>query len=292
MIMETEQLLGHFKALADPVRLRLFVLCTHAECSVSELQVVTGLSQPRVSQHLKQLTAAGLIERFRDGKFVFYRAGTDGPGTVARRRLLALVPETDPVFDRDLDRLRAGRGEAPVGDVDAAHRALYRALVELTVASPLGSLIDIGSGEGRVLKLLASRARRAVGVDTDPDARRTARRELLLGGIPNCTVRQASMYDTPFDDAGFDTVILDDVLGDANDPVAALEEAARLLSPGGRLVVIGVTAPGHRHDVVTELAGWCAGLDLMVGAPRRLAQDEDAWFLAVARHAPPRSAAA
>ena len=284
-------MLGHFKALADPVRLRLFVLCAHAECSVSELQLVTGLSQPRVSQHLKQLTGAGLIERFRDGKFVFYRAGTDGPGTVARRRLLALVPDTDPVFDRDLDKLRASRGEAPVGDVDAAHRALYRALVELTVASPLGSLIDIGSGEGRVLKLLASRARSAVGVDTDPDARRTTRRELLLGGIPNCTVRQGSMYELPFEDAGFDTVILDDVLGDANDPVAALEEAARL-PPGGRLIVIGVNASGHRHDVVAELAGWCAGLDLMVGAPRRLAQDEDAWFLAVARHAPSRSAAA
>lgn len=292
MNKETEQLLGHFKTLADPVRLRLFVLCAHAECSVSELKSVTGLSQPRVSQHLKQLTDAGLIERFRDGKFVFYRAGTDGPGSVVRRRLLGLVPETDPVFDRDIDKLRSVRGESPLGDVDPAHRALQRALIELTVASPLGSLIDIGSGEGRVLKLLASRARHAVGVDTDPDARRATRRELLLGGIPNCTVRHASMYELPFHDAGFDTVILDDVLGDADDPVAAIEEAARLLSPGGRLVVIGCARAGSRHDVVTELAGWCAGRDLMVGAPRRLAQVEDAWFLAIAGHAPPRSAAA
>lgn len=292
MIQATEQLLGHFKTLADPVRLRLFVLCAHAECSVSELRSVTGLSQPRVSQHLKNLTDAGLIERFRDGKFVFYRAGTDGPGSGVRRRLLALVPETDPAFDRDLDKLRAVRGESPLGDVDPGHRALHRALVELTVASPLGRLIDIGSGEGRVLKLLASRARHAVGVDTDPDARRATRRELLLGGIPNCTVRHASMYELPFDDAGFDTVILDDVLGDADDPVAVIEEAARLLTPGGRLVVIGLTAASRRHDVVSELAGWCAGQDLMVGAPRRLAQDKDAWFLAIARHAPSRSAAA
>ncbi len=289
---ETEQLLGHFKTLADPVRLRLFVLCAHAECSVSELTHIMGLSQPRVSQHLKQLTDAGLIERFRDGKFVFYRAGTDGPGSGERRSLLALVPESDPVFDRDLDKLRACRGEAPVGDVDAAHRALYRALVELTVASPLGSLIDIGSGDGRVLKLLASRARRAVGVDTDPYARRNARRELLLGGIPNCTVRQGSMYELPFDDAGFDTVILDDVLGDADDPVAALVEAQRMLQPAGRLVVIGHAQASGRHDVVAELAGWCAGLNLMVGAPRRLSQEHDAWFLAVAQQAPSRTRAA
>ena len=292
MDRKTEQLLGHFKALADPVRLRLFVLCAHAECSVSELRQVTGLSQPRVSQHLKQLTDAGLIEGFRDGRFMFYRAGTDGASAGALRRLLALVPDDDPVFDRDLDKLRASRGEATVGHIDAQHRALFRALVELTVASPLGSLIDIGSGDGRVLKLLASRSRRAVGVDTDPDARRSARRELLLGGIPNCTVRDGSMYELPFDDGEFDTVVLDDVLGDAENPVAALEEAARLLSPGGRLVVIGLTASGRSHDVVAELAGWCAGLELMVGAPRRLAQAEDAWFLAVARHAPPRSAAA
>ena len=292
MDTETEQLLGHFKALADPVRLRLFVLCAHAECSVSELQAVTGLSQPRVSQHLKQLTDAGLIERFRDGKFAFYRAGTDGRGSGLRRRLLALVPDSDPAFDRDLDKLRSVRGESPVGELAPADRALHRALVELTVASPLGRLIDIGSGEGRVLKLLASRAQRAVGVDTDPDARRATRRELLLGGIPNCTVRHGSMYELPFDEAGFDTVILDDVLGDADDPGAAIAEAARLLSPGGRLVVIGSAAGGCRHDVVAELAGWCAGLDLMVGAPRRLAEGDDAWFLAIARHAPPRSAAA
>ena len=100
------------------------------------------------------------------------------------------------------------------------------------------------------------------------------------------------MYELPFDEAGFDTVILDDVLGDADEPVAALREAGRLLRPGGRLIIIGRATAGRPHDVVTELAGWCAGLDLMVGAPRRLAQDEDAWFLAIGRHAPPRSAAA
>jgi ArsR family transcriptional regulator len=286
------RLLDHFKALADPVRLRLFVLCASAECSVSELRQVTGLSQPRVSQHLKQLTEAGLIERFRDGQFVFYRVGTEGKAAVERRRLLALVPPEQPEFTQDLGKLMALRGQGPVTEGDAGDRALNRALVELTMSAPLGNLLDIGSGEGRVLTLLASRAHRAVGVDTDPDARRHARRELLLAGLPNCTVRQGSMYAMPFGDAEFDTVVVDDVLGDARDPVAALREAARLSRRGGRLVVIGIASDDRRHDVVRDLADWCHGLGLMVGEPRQLTHQLESWFLAVARHAPSRSVAA
>ncbi len=285
-------LLEHFKALADPVRLRLFVLCASAECSVSELKDVTGLSQPRVSQHLKQLTGAGLIERFRDGQFVFYRVGTEGRAAAERRRLLALVPLDDAVFVQDLEKLMSLRGQTPLIEANAGDRALNRALVELTMSAPLGNLLDIGSGEGRVLTLLASRAHRAVGLDTDPDARRHARRELLLAGLPNCTVRQGSMYDVPFGDAEFDTVILDDVLGDAQDPVAALAEAARLLNVGGRLVVIGIASDERQHDVVHDLAAWCNGKKLMVGEPRRLTNQPESWFLAVVRHAPTRSAAA
>ena len=292
MSIATSRLLEHFKSLADPVRLRLFVLCASAECSVSELRAVTGLSQPRVSQHLKKLTDAGLIERFRDGQFVFYRAGTEGSAAAERRRLLALVPEDDPVFGQDLARLMALRGQQSTHPAVAGDRALYRALVELTVAAPLGNLLDIGSGEGRVLTLLASRAHRAVGVDTDPDARRNSRRELLLAGLPNCTIRQGSMYDLPFAAAEFDTVVLDDVLGDARDPLAALREASRLLAPGGRLLVIGVAGGDRRHDVMAALAGWCNVANLMVGEPRRLTNQQEAWFLAVAQHAPTQSAAA
>jgi ArsR family transcriptional regulator len=114
---------------------------------------------------------------------------------------------------------------------------LHRALVELTVAAPVGDLVDIGSGHGRFLKLLASRARRAVGVDIDPDARRFARAELLLAGLPNCTLRQGDMYRLPLGDNEFDTAILDDVLFDAERPTDAITEAVRILRPGGRLLL-------------------------------------------------------
>ena len=282
MIPATERLLGHFKALADPVRVRLFVLCAHGECSVSELRAVTGLSQPRVSQHLKTLTGAGLIERFRDGQFVYYRASKEGAGAIERRRLLALLPEDEPVFDDDFAKLRAERGEPEASEIRPADRVLHRALVELTVSAPLGDLLDIGSGEGRVLKLLASRARRAVGVDTNSDARRHARADLLLAGLPNCTVRQGTMYQLPFDDESFDTIILDDVLGDADRPAVAIAEARRLLCAGGRLLVLGAVDEPRTHDVGTELAAWCRELDLRVSAPRPIPATNPSWLLAIA----------
>ena len=232
---ETEQLIARFKALADPARLRMVALCAQGECSVSELTDVLGHSQPRVSQHLKQLCAAGLLERFRDGHFVYYRVATRGDGAALRRRLLSLIPDGDPVFRRDSDKIRALRGARTVTAADATthDRPLHRALVALTVAESLGDLVDIGCGQGRILKLLATRARRAVGVDIDSDARRFARAELLLAGLRNCSLRQGDMYSLPFAEHEFDTAILDDVLSDAGRPTDAIAEAVRILRPGG-----------------------------------------------------------
>ena len=152
----SETLITRLKALADPARLRLAALCGVAECSVSELTDVTGLSQPRVSQHLKALIDAGLLERFRDGHFVYYRVPGNGPDTAARRRLLALLPDDEPEFERDLEKLRRRRGEdARENAIGENDRLLHKALVELTVATPLGDLLDVGCGQGRLLKLLA-----------------------------------------------------------------------------------------------------------------------------------------
>ena len=133
-----------------------------------------------------------------------------------RRRLFALLPTDEPAYEKDFDKLCALRAEqglaVPDKDDDAA-RYLHRALIELTVAMPIGDLLDIGSGQGRILKLLGSRAKRAVGVDVDADARQLARAELLLAGVENCSLRNGDMYELPFATGEFDTVILDDVLG-------------------------------------------------------------------------------
>ncbi len=288
-----------FKALADPVRMRLVALCRRGECSVSELTQVIGLSQPRVSQHLKQLCDGGILQRFRDGKWVFYRvAARRSSDAVTRRHLLDLIPVNDPVFRNDLSRLRELRGESAaiaVADEETGRqgdRVLYKALVELTVTAHLGDLLDIGCGRGQILKLLATRANRAVGVDIDSDATRLARTELMLAGLPNCSLRSGDMYRLPFGDADFDTIILDDVIADAKHPVRVLTEARRVLKPKGRLIVLLAIGERSPVELQSQLAEWSAKAGMRL-APARLAPKINSqWLLSVATATDRQSAAA
>lgn len=284
MNSDSQLLIERLKALADPVRMRFVVLCSVAECSVSELTHVSGLSQPRVSQHLKQLIGANLLERFRDGHFVYHRVPSKGPDTLARRRLLALLPEDEPAFARDIEKLRKLRseqGSAPLVD-NGDDRLLHKALVELTVAAPLGDLLDVGCGQGRILKLLASRANSVVGVDIDSDARRLARAELLLAGSPNCSLRHGDMYSLPFEDRAFDTIILDDVLGGAERPTDAIEEAQRLLKDGGRLLLLSTVNGVSVNHTRDNFADWAVQTGLRLAPPRSIPDNEPGWMLGVA----------
>ncbi len=294
MKASTKHLLKQLKALADPVRLRLVALCGVAECSVSELTEVTGLSQPRVSQHLKQLIAENLLERFRDGHFVYYRVPSNSGHASARRRLLALLPDDEPEFARDLDRLRKLRAEdEPARLVETGdERLLHKALVDLTVAAPIGDLLDVGCGQGRILKLLATRAHRAVGVDVDSDVRRLARAELLLAGSPNCSLRQGDMYSLPFDDGEFDTIILDDVFRDTEDPAAALIEAKRLLSAAGQLLLLASVGDEDVSELRASFSDWAGAAGVRLAPPRSVPINNPDWLLAVATTADRTSVAA
>ncbi len=284
MKASTDKLLNQLKALADPIRVRLVALCGIAECSVSELTHVTGLSQPRVSQHLKQLIDENLLERFRDGHYVFYRVPSNGDQAVARRRLLALLPDDEPEFARDVEKLRKLRAEdepAPLVQI-GDERMLHKALVDLTVAAPLGDLLDVGCGQGRILKLLATRAHRVVGVDIDSDARRLARAELLLAGSPNCSLRHGNMYSLPFDNQEFDTIILDGVLGDAERPTDVITEALRLLKAGGRVLLLSATGERTAEQIKSDFADWAAQTGLRLAQPRSIPDKNPGWLLGVA----------
>jgi DNA-binding transcriptional ArsR family regulator len=299
MTSQIEQLAAQFKVLADPVRMRLIALCSQGECSVSDLTRVTGLSQPRVSQHLKQLCDAGLLQRFRDGKWVFYRVAarrrSDGEN---KRHLLDLIPVNDPVVQSDLRRLRELRGErvaiAHPGDAPerAGDRVLYKALVELTVTEHLGDLLDVGCGRGQILKLLGSRAHRAIGVDIDSDARRRARAEVMLAGLPNCSLRGGDMYRLPFGDEEFDTIILDDVVADAKHPVRVLTEARRVLKPKGRLIVLLAIGGRSAVELQSQLAAWSATAGLRLAPATLTPKIDPRWLLSVATDPDRQSAAA
>ena len=280
-----------WKALADPVRLRLVALCASGECAVSELTQITGLSQPRVSQHLKALCDSGLLSRFRDGQFVFYRTASQGRDGSVLRQLMALVVDDDALAN-DLKALKALRGTEEAGDTGLEDREFYRNLIDLSVAAPLGELLDIGSGRGDLLKLLASRARRVVGVDIDPDARRRARAKLVTAGILNCTLRHGDMYRLPWQGGEFDTVILDDVLADAARPVDAIVEAERMIKDGGRLIVVSRLGRETDDDLISLLPRWCADASLRLSTPKLIPVNKPRWLVAVATRTEQATAAA
>jgi len=287
MRASTDLLMRQMKALGDAARLRLVALCRNGECGVSELVEITALSQPRISQHLKQLCEVGLLERFRDGKRVFYRVPRAPDKRTEIEPLLGLIPEDDPQLIADRERLHRSRGDQVVRnaadrDDAASRRALHRAILDLTVTTPLGDLLDVGCGRGAILKLLARRANRAVGVDIDANARQIARAELLLAGIPDCSLRQGDMYRLPFDDQEFNTIIIDDVLTDARDPVRALREARRLLRPGGRLFILESVLARRPADLQAKLAEWSGDADLRLAPPRLVPAKNAAWLVSVA----------
>ena len=293
----TTALIQQLKILGDPTRLRLVALCQKGECSVSELTRVIGQSQPRISQQLKALCEADLLTRFRDGKRVFYRVPRNRHSGDVLKRLLELIPLNDPVFESDWNLLQKGRGER-IGESalekhdEAALRALHRAVLDLTVTAPVGDLLDVGCGRGAILKLLASRANRAVGVDIDANARQLARAELMLAGLPNCSLRKGDMYRLPFADSEFNTIIIDDVLIDAEHPVRALAEARRLLRPGGRLFVLESVLQQSSSRVQDSLATWSREAGLRLAPARFVPQKNPAWIVTVATAAENRTRAA
>lgn len=298
MSPDSQLLINRLKAAADATRLRLLALCQRGECSVSELTAVLGISQPRVSQQLKVLCDTGMLQRFRDGQRVFYRWPSGQGLTAELQQLLAMLPLNEPQFDADARRLRQLRGIAAPAPraaslpADAEERLLHRAILDLTVTQPVGDLLDIGCGRGRLLKLLSSRANRAVGVDIDADARDLARSELLLAGLDNCSLRNGDMYCLPFGSNEFDTIILDDVLATAARPVDVLLEAQRVLRAGGRLLLLQKAAGTDLAVLRGQLAAWSHDAGLRLKPARLAPQKNPVWLLAEARPAVSTSAAA
>ena len=231
------------RAAAEPTRLRLLALLVRAELTVGEISAIVSQSQPRVSRHLKLLCDAGLLVRLREQHWVYYRVPASGSGLDAVRQLLTLADETDELLSRDCRRMEEVLDErsrlAQTGsDPDEPSSAHIDALLlsELGTA-PLGAVVDIGTGSGHLLKVLAPRATRMVGIDISSDALRLARANAYDAGI-HCELQRGDMYDLPFAVPVFDTAIVDRVLAKAERPVAALIEIARILKFGGRLVLI------------------------------------------------------
>ena len=255
-----------FASLADPTRLRILMLLRAMELSVGEIAQVLGQSQPRVSRHVKILIDSGLAERRKEGSWVFVSLG-ERARVEPLFQLLDRWSDLDgdtPTTAADADRLAAVRADraAAAERYFAGHAGEWDALRSLHVAEseveaaiaralgnmPLGRLIDIGTGTGRMIELFGPAATHALGIDRSPEMLRLARVKLAEAGLDAAELRQGDMYSLPLASDSAETVIIHQVLHYAQNPAAAVSEAARLLEPGGRLLIVDF-APHEREEL-------------------------------------------
>ncbi|PZN95516.1 MAG: ArsR family transcriptional regulator [Alphaproteobacteria bacterium] len=289
-----QALLSIFRALADPSRVRILLLVRRMELSVGELAAVLAQSQPRVSRHIRILADAGLVQRAKEGAWVFVRLGEAAICAPVLAGIDALAADAGEADQARLAAVRAERAAAADAWF-AAHAADWdreRALhiaesdVEAAIAAALapgdlGVLVDVGTGTGRMIELLGPQARTALGIDRSPEMLRLARGRIEASGLAHAEVRRGDMYALPRAAGSVDTVVLHQVLHFADDPVAAIAESARVLAPGGRLLVVDFMPHGReelraqqRHVRLgfgdDQVCGWMTAAGLEAQVARRL----------------------
>lgn len=288
-------LVQQLRAAGEVTRARILALLAHGELSVGELAQVLNQSQPRLSRHLKFLTAAGLVERLPEGAWVFYRLPVEGRARELVNTLNSALDQADPAIRRDLDRLQEVKSErAASADQYFARvakewdqlRALHyseadieKAVLAAAGAGPFDLVVDFGTGTGRMLTLFSGRARRVEGIDLSHQMLTMARSNLEAANIANASVRHGDATSAPYPDHCASVVIIHQVLHFLDDPARALNEAARVLKPRGRLIVVDF-APhtlehlrsehAHRHLGVSEVdfQRWAEKAGLSVKAAR------------------------
>ncbi len=285
-----DDLVNALKAVGEPTRLRILALCLQGELTVSELVRILGQSQPRISRHLKLLTEAGLLERFREGNWVFYRLAQDGPEAGLITSITPLLPLDDERLIRDRQRLaevKRDRDEAAASyfernaaewdDIRSLHideAEVEQVVNDLLAVENITSLIDIGTGTARMLELLGPRIERGQGIDLSREMLSVARANLNRAQLSHCQVRQGDIYQLPFPAMSYDAATIHQVLHFIDDQALAITEAARVLKPGGKLLVVDF-APHDQEALRTdhnhrrlgfgdeEVSGWfiLAGLE-------------------------------
>jgi len=288
------------RALAEPTRLRLARLCAEGDLSVGELTELLGVSQPGVSRHLKLLVEGGVLERFREGSFVFYRLARQSPTIGLIEAALAALADSDPALAADRERLRrlaaekSARAHAYFATVaadwdrlrglQADESVVDAAIRDLVLDRRVDSLLDVGTGTGHMLNVLGGSVSRAEGIDLSLEMLAVARENLARAGLRHCRVRHGDMEHLPGDAAGFDVVMFHQVLHYAARPAQAVREAARAAGPGGRVVIVDYLPHAldelrDRHNHLrlgfppAEVARWFAGAGLTPVAEQHLPGD-------------------
>ncbi len=248
-----EELLAGLRAAAETTRVRILFALSQGELNVSELTQVLGQSQPRVSRHLKVMAEAGLVSRHKEGNWVLFRLRDEGAGGALSRAIVELVPQADAELTRDLARygeVRARRAEIAslyfrdnaarweeLRSLHVREEDVERAMLRLAGTAPLRLHVDLGTGTASVLRYFARSSAQSIGVDQSLDMLAMARVNLEKAGLRHVQVRHGDIYALPFADGFCDFITIHQVLHYLDDPGRALGEAARILAPGGRLLI-------------------------------------------------------
>lgn len=300
MDFNLDQVVDTLKAAAETSRLRILLLLSGGDLTVSDITGILNQSQPRVSRHLRLLLEAGLIERYQEGSWAFFRLSDSQPVRRLVVDLVGRVDRSDPQLARDAERLAdvkrrqqdratayfAANAESwdQMRSLHAADRAVEAALLDVVGKKPFQSMLDLGTGTGRMLEIFGPLYVRGVGVDLSREMLAVARANLDRAGVTNAQVRQGDLYGAQLDRNAYDLITLHQVLHYLDDPGRAIREAARLLRPAGRLVVVDFAPHDleflrdkHQHQRLgfadQQIADWFASGELDLEATRDIAPD-------------------
>lgn len=264
--LDLDDIVNLLRAAGETTRMRLLSVLSEADLTVTDLIEILGQSQPRISRHLRLLTEVGLLERYQEGAWAYFRAAEDGPGAQMAVQIIGSLDRGDPQILRDRERLevvRARRNQM-AADYFSNNAARWDALRSLHVDEsrveetmrrligdkPFPNMLDLGTGTGRMLELFAPLYDRGIGIDASRDMLAVARSNLDAAGLSRVQVRQGDIFVLPTPANHFDLVTLHQVLHFLDDPGAAIREAARALAPGGRLLIVDFAA--HDLDFLRE----------------------------------------
>ncbi|MGB8817051.1 MAG: metalloregulator ArsR/SmtB family transcription factor [Rhizobiaceae bacterium] len=261
-----EALVETLKAVAESSRLRILNLLKRGDLTVTDITTVLGQSQPRVSRHLKLLHEAGLISRYQEGSWAYFRIDDTSLAGQLGEALARKLDDNDRNLARDLERLgqvKQTRQEtakdyfaANAGEWDqmrslhAPDAAVEAQLLKIVGSKKFPAMLDLGTGTGRLLELFAPLYRRAVGIDMSRDMLAVARANLEKAGIAHAQVRQGDILNPPVERDHFDLVTVHQVLHFLDEPLAAIREASRTLCPSGRLVIVDFAS--HSLETLRE----------------------------------------
>ena len=282
--MLLEPLLNGLRAVGESTRLRLLAILANNDLTVSELTRILGQSQPRVSRHLKLLCEAGLLERYQEGTWVFYRLVDHGRGAEFSRAIMALLSRDDLELARDFERLEAVRQDRAraatkyfqdnavqwdrIRALHVSESKIEKAMLAAVSTRDIGNLLDLGTGTGRILQAFSPRIRNGFGMDLSHEMLAMARSKLDSENLRHCQIRRGDIYNIPLPAGCMDVVTIHHVLHFLDEPARAIAEAARVLRPSGYLLIADFaphelkflcTEYAHRRLGFTdaEMIGWC-----------------------------------